>query len=217
MNGRFVAYYRVSTTKQGIHGLGMDAQREAVQSFLNGGSWELVGEFAEVESGKRNSREELQKALALCRKEKATLVIAKLDRLSRNAAFLLNLQESGVDFKAVDMPQADRFMVGIMALVAQKERELISERTKAGLAAAKRRGIRLGNPNPEEAVKACLKARQERATAYATKLAPVVKRIQKAGVTSLRGIASALNATGWKTPNGKEFQAQSVKDLLNRI
>lgn len=217
MTGRFVAYYRVSTRKQGIHGLGMDAQREAVRSFLNGCSWELIGEFAEVESGKRNKREELQKALALCRQRKATLVIAKLDRLSRNAAFLLNLQEAGVEFKAVDMPEADRFMVGIMALVAQKEREMISERTRQGLRAARRRGTQLGNPNPHDALKAALKAKQERSRAFAEGLAPIVKQIQKAGMTSLRQLAFCLNARGYKTPKGKQFRPQSVKDLLRLI
>jgi DNA invertase Pin-like site-specific DNA recombinase len=152
MNGKFVAYYRVSTTKQGINGLGMDAQKEAIQCFLNGGKWQLVGEFAEVESGKVKTRQELAKAIGKCRQEKATLLIAKLDRLARNAAFLLNLRDSGVKFIAVDMPHADNFTVGIMALVAEKERELISERTRAGLQAARKRGTKLGNPNPQEAV-----------------------------------------------------------------
>src|SRR5438045_1788546 len=117
----------------------MESQKRAVENYLNGGNWKLIGEFAEVESGKRNTREQLQAALAQCRQEKACLLIAKLDRLSRNAAFLLNLQESGVEFVAVDMPQADSFIVGILAMVAQKEREMISQRTKAGLAIAKER------------------------------------------------------------------------------
>ena len=151
MTGKFVAYYRVSTTKQGINGLGMDAQRDAVAKYLNGGDWKLIAEFAEVESGKRNNRQEMEKAIALCRKEGATLLIAKLDRLARNAAFLLNLRDSGVDFIATDLPHADRFTVGIMALVAEKERDMISQRTRDGLAAAKRRGIKLGNPRPAQA------------------------------------------------------------------
>ena len=125
MTGKFVAYYRVSTTKQGINGLGMDAQRDAVARYLNGGDWKLIGEFAGVESGKRNNRQEMEKAIALCRKEGATLLIAKLDRLARNAAFLLNLRDSGVDFIAVDMPHADKFTVGIMALVAEKEQRYL--------------------------------------------------------------------------------------------
>lgn len=194
----------------------MDAQRESVRNFLNGGQWELVAEFSEVESGKRNSRPELQKALDLCRRTKATLLIAKLDRLSRNAAFLLNLQESGVKFQAVDLP-VDSFVVGIMALVAQKEREMISQRTREGLAAAKRRGVTLGTPNPQKAVKAMLQAKGERAAAFVENLAPIVKQIQKAGATSLRQICFALNARGYRSPNGRDFKPQTVADLLRRM
>ncbi|HLX72870.1 MAG TPA: recombinase family protein [Verrucomicrobiae bacterium] len=217
MKGKFAAYYRVSTTKQGVNGLGMDAQRDAVRTYLNGGSWKLIAEFAEVESGKRNNREELAKAIALCRKEKATLLIAKLDRLARNAAFLLNLRDSGVDFIAVDMPHADKFTVGIMALVAEKERDMISQRTKDGLAAAKRRGTKLGNPRPENAVKRAVTVNRERADAYAESLAPVIAEIKHAHVRSLRGIAKCLNARGFKTPNCKTFAAQSVKNVLDRV
>ena len=217
MKGKFVAYYRVSTTKQGINGLGMDAQRNSVMNYLNGGSWKLLAEFAEVESGKRNSREELAKAVALCRKESATLVIAKLDRLARNAAFLLNLRDSGVDFIAVDMPHADKFTVGIMALVAEKERDLISQRTRDGLAAARRRGIKLGNPHPAGALKAAHAVNLVRADAYAKSILPIVLEIKAAHVTTLRGIAQCLNARGFKTPNGKAFKPQSVKNLLDRV
>ncbi len=216
MNGKFVAYYRVSTTKQGMNGLGMDSQKELIKNYLNGGNWELIGEFAEVESGKNNDREELSKAVTLCRKRKATLVIAKLDRLARNAAFLLNLRDSGVDFVAVDMPHADKFTVGIMALVAEKERDLISQRTKDGLAAAKRRGIKLGNPNPAKAIRCALEANVRRAERFAENLLPVVREIQQAGVSTLRGIAQCLNARGFKTPRGSSFEAQSVKNLLAR-
>ena len=143
MTPKFVSYYRVSTNKQGINGLGMDAQRDAVARYLSGVNGCLIAEFAEVETGKRSKREEMDKAIALCRKEGATLLIAKLDRLARNAAFLLSLRDSGVDFIATDMPHADRFTVGIMALLAEKEAEMISQRTKDGLAAAKRRGTKL--------------------------------------------------------------------------
>jgi DNA invertase Pin-like site-specific DNA recombinase len=217
MKGKFVAYYRVSTSKQGLNGLGMDAQRNSVMNYLNGGNWKLIAEFAEVETGKRNNRQELAKAIALCRKERATLVIAKLDRLARNAAFLLNLRDSGVDFVAVDMPHADKFAVGIMALVAEKERDMISQRTKDGLAAAKRRGTKLGNPHPAAAIKRAIKMNRERADAYAAGLAPAIKEIQRAHVKSLRDIAQCLNARGFKTPNGKSFAAQSVKNVLSRI
>jgi DNA invertase Pin-like site-specific DNA recombinase len=216
MTGKFVAYFRVSTTKQGINGLGMDAQRNSVMNYLNGGNWRLIAEFAEVESGKRKDRPELAKAVAHCRKEGATLVIAKLDRLARNAAFLLNLRDSGVDFIATDMPHADKFTVGIMALVAEKERDLISQRTREGLAAARRRGIKLGNPRPAQALIAARAVNLARADAYATGLLPVVQEIRAAHVTALRGIARCLNARGFNTPNGKAFQPQSVKNLVRR-
>lgn len=216
MTGRFVAYYRVSTTRQGINGLGMDAQKESVSRYLNGGDWKLLGEFAEVESGKRNDRQELAKAIALCRKEQAVLVIAKLDRLARNAAFLLNLRDSGVDFVATDMPSADKFTVGIMALVAEKERDMISQRTRDGLAAAKRRGTKLGNPRPALAVKSAVKVNIERADAYAGSLLPIIDEIKRAHVNSLRGIAFCLNARGFKTPTGRAFAAQSVKNIVGR-
>src|SRR6266851_5593067 len=142
--GKFISYLRVSTAKQGRSGLGLEAQREAVSRFLNGGQWELVQEFVEVESGKHGDRPELTKALAVARLHRATLVIAKLDRLSRDAHFLLGLQKAGVAFVAADMPEANEMVVGLMAVVAQAERKMISQRTKAALAEAKRRGVRLG-------------------------------------------------------------------------
>jgi DNA invertase Pin-like site-specific DNA recombinase len=144
------------------------------------------------------------------------LLIAKLDRLARNAAFLLNLRDSGVDFIATDMPHADKFTVGIMALVAEKEREMISQRTKDGLAAAKRRGIKLGNPRPSHAVRLAVAANLRRAERHSEDIVPVIQQLQKAHVTSLRGIAHCLNVRGFKTPNGKSFAAQSVKNALRR-
>jgi DNA invertase Pin-like site-specific DNA recombinase len=141
---------RVSTQKQGRSGLGLEAQREAVTVFLNGGNWELIREFKEVESGKaEDNRPELAKALHLCKVTGAKLVIAKLDRLSRNAAFLLGLQNAGVPFVAADMPEANEMVVGILAVIAQAERKMISQRTKAALAAAKRRGVKLGAPRAQ--------------------------------------------------------------------
>src|ERR1700733_13019806 len=140
---KFVAYYRVSTAKQGKSGLGLEAQRKAVDDFLAGGNWRAMKEFVEIESGKKNDRPELAKAFQACRLFGAKLVIAKLDRLSRNAHFLLGLEQAGVDFVAADMPQANRLTVGILAMVADEERRMISARTKAALAAAKRRGTRL--------------------------------------------------------------------------
>src|SRR4249919_3203898 len=146
-HGKFVSYLRVSGKRQGISGLGLEAQRHAVTSFLNGGKWQLVEEHVEVESGKDDrNRPALHKALEACKVYGATLVIAKLDRLSRDAHFLTGLQKDGVKFVAADMPEANEMVVGIMALVAQAERRMISERTKAALQAAKARGVMLGNP-----------------------------------------------------------------------
>jgi DNA invertase Pin-like site-specific DNA recombinase len=142
--GKHVAYYRVSTPKQGRSGLGLEAQRHAVEGYLNGGDWQIVGEFTEIETGKRADRPALAKALAMCCLHGARLVIAKLDRLSRNAHFLLGLKESGVDFVAADMPNANRLTVGIMAMAAEDDAQRISQRTKDALAAAKRRGVKLG-------------------------------------------------------------------------
>src|SRR5688572_5708004 len=142
--GGYVAYYRVSTARQGRSGLGLEAQQVAVRGYLANCSGRLLAELLEVESGRRTDRQKLADALRLCRVHKATLIIAKIDRLARNVAFVSNLMESGVEFTAVDFPQANRLTVHILAAVAEHEREMISQRTKAALAAAKARGRRLG-------------------------------------------------------------------------
>src|SRR3954453_14706379 len=142
--GKFVAYYRVSTARQGQSGLGLEAQRTAVEDFLDGGNWQLVAEVVEIESGKRSDRPKLQEALRLCRLHNPTLIIAKLDRLARNVAFISNLMESGVEFTAVDFPQANKLTVHILAAVAEHEAQMILARTKAALAAANARGRKLG-------------------------------------------------------------------------
>ena len=149
--GKFVAYFRVSTDRQGKSSLGLDAQREAVMHYLDGGSWQLVGEFTEVESGKHSDRPQLAAAVAACKKLRAKLVIAKLDRLSRNLAFIAAPMDSGVEFVAVDNPHANKLTVHILAAVAQHEREMIAERTRGALRAAKARGVTLGNPRLAEA------------------------------------------------------------------
>jgi DNA invertase Pin-like site-specific DNA recombinase len=226
MEGRFVAYYRVSTGKQGRSGLGLEAQREAVCAFLNGGNWSLLAEHTEVESGKRDDRPELAKALHSCRLMGATLVIAKLDRLSRDAAFLLNLEKAGVEFVAADMPNANRLTLRLMAVIAQEERELISARTKAALAAAKARGVALGGR------RATLRdgsanthvidnrlgtaALQARAEAFAATVGPVVAEMRSAG-HSLRQIAAALTERGVRTARGGAWSADAVRSVLARM
>jgi DNA invertase Pin-like site-specific DNA recombinase len=215
--GRFVAYYRVSTEKQGRSGLGLEAQRGAVEAFLNGGSWKLVAEFTEIESGKRADRPKLAEAVKAAKKHKATVVIAKLDRLSRNVAFIANLMEAGVDFVAVDMPHANKLTIHILSAVAEHEREMISQRTRAALAAAKSRGVRLGNrSNIKVAQDRSRAARMAQADQFASNILPVVLQIRAAGVKTLNGIAEALNARGLRTPRGGEWQAVQVRRIMER-
>lgn len=219
-----VAYYRVSTDKQGRSGLGLEAQHVAVEALCQARAWQLIAPpFEETESGKRNDRPELLKAIERCRQTGATLVIAKLDRLSRNAAFLLTLRDSGVKFIAADMPDANDLTIGIMALVAQQEREAISARTKAALAVAKARGTRLGNPNGAAALEgrrgfqAGGDAARRRADQHAQLLKPVLDRLQAEGCTSLNAISRRLNEEGMCTPRGGRWHAASVRNLLARI
>ncbi|MFG1331139.1 recombinase family protein [Xanthobacter autotrophicus] len=220
--GRFVAYLRVSTDKQGRSGLGLEAQRQAVADFLNGGRWKLLAEVVEVESGKRDDRPELARALALCRAKKATLVVAKLDRLARDAHFLLGLQKAGVEFVATDMPSANRLTVGIMAMVAEEERRMIAARTKAALAAAKARGVKLGGDRgyvgrPEDLAKA-REARQQNADERASAVAPILARVDPDGALSLRAVAAALDAEGVPTVTGAEgWTAAGVARLRRRL
>jgi DNA invertase Pin-like site-specific DNA recombinase len=214
--GKFVAYYRVSTDQQGTSGLGLEAQRSAVKTYLDGGPWRLVAQHTEVESGKRADRPELAKALAACRKHKAKLIIAKLDRLSRNLAFIAALMDSGVEFVAVDNPHANKLTIHILAAVAQHEREAISERTKAALAAAKARGKKLGGPRLAQARKKSLAARSAAADAFAANVRPIIEQIQASGVSSLRGVAKALNARGVRTARGSEWTAVQVNNVLER-
>ena len=214
--GRFVAYYRVSTDRQGRSGLGLDAQRKAVMDYLNGGAWELAGEYTEIESGRHSDRPELAKAIAACRKQRARLVIAKLDRLSRNLAFIATLMESGVEFVAVDNPTANKLTVHILAAVAQHEREMISERTKAALAAAKARGTKLGTPDPRGAVKRMVKARKAGAERFAANALPMIRAVQAMGFTSNAAIAAELNARKVPTARGKEWTHVQVGAVLAR-
>lgn len=222
--GKAVAYYRVSTEQQGRSGLGLEAQRVAVEDLVRARSWRLIAPpFQEVESGKRNDRPELLKAIDRCRQTGATLVIAKLDRLSRNAAFLLTLRDSGVRFVAADMADANELTIGIMALVAQQEREAISERTKAALAAAKARGTRLGNPRGVAAFKGCIgylagaEAARRKADEHAELLRPVIDHLRSEGHLSFGALSRRLNQEGMRTPRGGQWYPASVRNLLARL
>lgn len=221
---KIVCYLRVSTRRQGASGLGLEAQRAAIDSFAQQRNGRIVDTFTEIESGKVNTRPELAKALHLAKVTGATLVIAKLDRLSRNAAFLLTLRDSGVKFIAADMPDANDLTVGIMALVAQQEREAISRRTKEALAAAKARGVRLGNPNGAAALRragqgnaASVEAIRSLADSHARNLKPVLDALAKEGVVSLGAVAAALNERGMLTPRGGKWHKSSVRNLMGRL
>lgn len=207
----FIAYYRVSTDRQGASGLGLEAQRAAVAGYVVRIGGELKDEATEIESGRRSDRPELARALDLCRRKRAVLLIARLDRLSRNVAFIANLIESGVDFRAVDMPEASRLTIHILAAVAEHEREAISARTKAALAAAKARGVRLGAP-PEalEHSRAVHVAASDR---FASECWPLVRELREAG-NSYRAIAWEMNARGIRTRTGKDWTAAQVRNIM---
>ena len=213
-NNRFVAYFRVSTQKQGKSGLGLEAQEKAVNDYINGGDWEIVSSFVELESGRKSQRPELTKALKTCRKHQAVLIIAKLDRLARNVAFISNLMESRVPFIAVDRPNASPFELHIYAAMAEEEARQISERTKAALAATKARGVKLGNPQPELAQKARIRIAND----FANSVYPIVEELHATGLHSLRALARGLEARGVLTPRGKQhWTATGVRNFLIRV
>lgn len=219
--GKFVAYYRVSTAKQGRSGLGLEAQRKGVADYLNGGDWQLIGEFVEIESGKIDARPQLKEALSICELTGATLVVAKLDRLSRNVAFLAALQDSGARFVAADMPEANELTIHIMAAVAQAERKAISRRTKEALAAAKARGTKLGGSRGNSAdlrkgPAASAVIRTASARERAMKVAVQVDAARAAGALSLREIAAVLNSAGITAPRGGAWHAAQVRAVMQR-
>lgn len=215
----FISYYRVSTVQQGKSGLGLDAQRQAVKTHLKGET--PLHEFVEVESGRRSDRPKLDEALAACRLHRATLVIAKLDRLARNVAFVSNLMDAGVDFVAVDYPNANRLTVHILASVAEHEARQISDRTRAALAAAKVRGTQLGGWRGRAgSCTDCARARAAKtasANRRASDLAPAIRAIRTSGGQTLRSIAASLNALGITAPRGGSWSAAQVRRTLHRI
>lgn len=227
--GKFVSYLRVSTGKQGRSGLGIEAQREVVAQYLNGGRWKVVAEYVETESGKRSDRPKLAVALAHAKAIGAKLVFAKLDRLTRNVDLLRSLVASGVDLVFCDLPSVPpgsmgRFLLTQMAAVAELEAGLIGERTKNALAAAKARGVKLGNPNGARALKgkqvgnavavASIKAR---AAQQAADLRAIVQDIKCSGITTVRGIADELHERGIRAPRGDTWHPTAVSRLLTRL
>jgi len=207
---QYVAYYRVSTKRQGQSGLGLEAQQALVAPYADG----IIHSFTEVESGKVDARPQLDAALAMCRETGASILIAKIDRLSRDAAFLLTLRKAGVDIVAADMPNAGTLEFGVRAVVAQHEREEISKRTKDALAAAKARGVKLGCPNPRAGGLASGAARREKQQAVANQALPIISALRDAGA-SLRAIAGKLNDAGIPTALGGKWYAASVSNIIN--
>ena len=217
---KFIAYYRVSTAKQGQSGLGLEAQQAAVADYLKSNTGELVTEYTEIQSGKKDNRPELQAALRQCRLTGATLLIAKLDRLSRNVSFLMRLQESTVNVVALDMPEANDLTWGFMAVIAGYESKLISERTKAALKAAKARGVILGNPRLDEVRNTdttnARAAKVINAKHRNAEMLEIINEMRESEVKalSLRDLTKMLNEAGYKTSRGKEWHPTSVSRVL---
>ena len=210
---RWVCYYRVSTQRQGESGLGLDAQRKAVETYLSVHSGSVLAAFTETESGKRvGNRPELQQALDLCRRKRATLVIAKLDRLARNVHFISGLLESGCDFVAVDQPTKDRFMLHVQAAFAEEESRRISLRTKEALAAAKLRGIVIGASG-----RGLAERHKTAALNRAKVIMPMIEAIQAAGFTRLRQIRDELNRRRVPSPGGSSWHLPTIHKTLQRI
>ena len=205
---QYIAYYRVSTQRQGQSGLGLEAQQHAVQGY------DIIAEYTEVESGKNNNRPELARALAHAKETGATLLIAKLDRLARNVHFITGLLEAGVPIQCADMPEADRTFLQMAAVFAEWEGRRISDRTKAALAAAKRRGVKLGSPDPAKGGAATASVRRDATAKVAPQAMPVITALRAAG-QSLRAIASALNEAQIPTAMGGQWHASSVRNLIN--
>lgn len=216
---KIVTYYRVSTNAQGQSGLGLEAQREAVARYLSTGDWELVDEFQEVETGKGSDalskRPKLKAALDVCRKHGATLIIAKLDRLARNVHFISGLIETGCDFVAADMPQANKVMIQMHAVMSEWERDQISKRTKDALAVAKARGVVLGKAGIKN-LKTNIQERQQAADSFAAKLRPVFEGMTARGL-SQRAMMEELNSIGIPAPKGGIWRLTQVQRTMARL
>ena len=211
----FVAYYRVSTDGQRRSGLGLAAQQEAISQFIQSRQGTLIAEFKEIESGKKKDRPALLQAIEQCKKRRAVLLIARLDRLARNVAFISSLMEASVNFIACDMPEANRLTIHILAAVAEYERELISERTKRALQEAKKKGIKLGNPKPLLVLPLAYKAMKEKADLFAEHLSPLVEKLRMQGY-SYTDIAREFNARRLPTARQRNWYPTTVKNLEYR-
>ena len=217
----FISYLRVSTSRQGRSGLGLEAQREAIARFAASEGFEVAQEFVEVETGKGSDalsrRPKLAQALATARKLKCKVVVSKLDRLGRDVHFISGLMAQKVPFVVTELgTDVDPFMLHLWAAIDEKEVKVISKRTKDALAAAKASGKALGNPNIAEAREVAVSSIKANADRHAANVLPIVKAIQKAGATTLREIAEALNVRGVQTARGGQWHATSVKNLLDR-
>ena len=210
---KYVAYYRVSTDKQGRSGLGLDAQRSAVHRCLGQSGGELIEEYTEEESGKKNNRPELERALAVCRRQRATLILATLDRLARKVYFIAGLMESRVNFVLADMPEATPFEIHIRAAMAEEEGRKISERTKVALAALKARGKRLGSPRIDD----LSRANRLQADTFAAYIAPVIAELQKTGHNTIESLRDELNRRRVPTARGGTWHKATVHRLIKRI
>ena len=218
---KFVSYLRVSTNKQGINGLGVEGQRQTIENYLNGGSWKILKEFVEVESGKNNDRKELKKALNYCKNTGSILVIAKLDRLSRSVSFISTLMDCDVEFICCDFPSANRLTIHILAAVAEHERVMISSRTKNALKVLKDKGVKLGNPNLTNEIrqKGRVIAKQvlnKKSLDFAQSMYGVIYPLKKQKMT-LQQISDHLNDEGYMTSRKGTWKPNTVKRVIDKV
>ncbi len=213
---KMVFYLRVSTVKQGADGNGIQHQMTVVNRYAEANGGEIVGQFIEVESGGKTDSERPQLAAALekCKKENAVLVCSKIDRLSRNAEFLLRLMNSKVEFVCCDIPNCDRFTISLFAILAEKEKNMISERTKNALKMVKARGIKLGSPNPELSVTKMNEGARKGRIEFKNRIIPIINEIKSTGIETLQGVADCLNRRGISTRNGKQWYPTQIRNLL---
>lgn len=209
---KYVAYYRVSTPRQGQSGLGLEAQQKAIELYLGSHKTSIIAEFTDVESGSKKNRSELNKALKMCKKERAILIIAKLDRLTRNVHFVTGLMESKVKFVAADVPHANKLMIHLMAAFAEHEQEMISQRTREALQAARARGVKLGSNGKNLAA-----LNKKKADEFALKMKPILEGLNEKGFLSNRAMVKALNNRKIKSATGKQWHLQTLYSVIKRI